>query len=665
MDLRKALPDAWRIFFNGRTLREVQSRAMPAIVRGASVILSGPTASGKTEAALAPLYQRHVSFRRQHLSVVYVAPTRALVNDMYERLMVYFGATSPDVIQRYTGDHHGFAGPEGRFLLLATPEALDSLQLMKPGWLADVRAFVLDELHLLHATARGQQLRSVAARIRSALRAPADSRDVFQTVAMTATLRDAADVGQVWCGPDVQVLEVAGGRPIEQEVIVVAGEAAGIELANRIDGLARAGKSPKVLAFANSRNGGHRLAAQLAERLQDTRIPVHFHSGVLSKAEREHVEEAMRKDRHGICVATSTLEVGIDIGDVDIVVLAQPPHTVSAYLQRIGRGNRRSERCVVWAFAADEEEHQLYMCLHHCAERGDVDDQHDYHRPSVDFQQVLSVVWRGMRTGKAVTRDGVVGQAFGETSLEAIQDMLLTGVLHERRGALVLSDEWVDVCDQRGMHTVIVGAAATSLVDVNTGDVLGVGGGEMRDGGLVYTGSGMRAIKGADDAGIYLGSKVRPRTGDLAKLPQSRQRGPGLSRQVVWAMAALRGEDPTVWRLRGDTLVTWGGERFNSLLAAVLRASGHPKGLKSSAVALQGVTTVDVSPPVLADLAARVQERRLIPVKTANRFVEQTRFFGDMSPSLASEEAQRALPFPGLLRWLKQCRLDITRRRES
>jgi ATP-dependent Lhr-like helicase len=655
VDFPAALPDAWRVFFHGRAPRAVQAQAMPALVRGASALLSGPTASGKTEAVLAPLYQRHVSFGRQQLSVVYVAPTKALVNDMYERLMGYFASSSPGIIQRYTGDHHEFSSPLGRFMLLATPEALDSLQLMRPEDLEYVRALVLDELHLLHGSARGQQLLAVNARIRARCRAPVDKRDDFQTVAMTATLREAEAVAAKWCGTGAHVIHTAGARAIELETLLVGRTGAAASLASRIRATARAGTAEKFLIFANSRNRAHQLAAALAGELSRDAMPVFFHAGVLSRSERERVEGAMKKDRRGVCVATSTLEVGIDIGDVDVVVLAEPTHSVSAFMQRIGRGNRRSSRCVVWACAADQAEVHLYECLQHCAERGEVDDAHDYHRPSVDFQQVMSAAWRGMRTESPLTRANVEARTAGVVEVDVVDDMLLTGALLEVRGALVPSDEWCDECDARTIHSVIVGSAGRSLVDVNSGDVLGVGGAEMNAGGLVYAGSGLRAIAGSDGAGVYLRGVNRRSLEPLAKLPSAGGSGlRGVSRQVMWARASLAGQDPRVWYRHGDTLVTWGGTRYNQMLAAVLLASGHAKGLSASPLGLSGLT-LDVSPASLADSAREVSRRRLIPDKVASRFRETTQYVKHLSPAMAREESQRALPIDGLVRWLAEC----------
>ena len=91
------------------------------------MLFAAPTASGKTEAAIAPLYQRHVSFRRTDLSTVYLAPTKALVNDLYERMIAYLGTRREGIIARYTGDRHEFRSASGVFCLLATPEALKQM----------------------------------------------------------------------------------------------------------------------------------------------------------------------------------------------------------------------------------------------------------------------------------------------------------------------------------------------------------------------------------------------------------------------------------------------------------------------------------------------------------------------------------------------------------
>ena len=100
--LARMMPDALPIFFDGRRPYESQRLVMPAIVRGQNILFAAPTASGKTEAAIAPLFQRHRSFARGRLSTVYVAPTKALVNDLYERLVGYLGTRFPEAIAATT-----------------------------------------------------------------------------------------------------------------------------------------------------------------------------------------------------------------------------------------------------------------------------------------------------------------------------------------------------------------------------------------------------------------------------------------------------------------------------------------------------------------------------------------------------------------------------------
>src|SRR5262249_3991562 len=147
--------------------------------------------------------------------------------------------------------------PDGRFVLLCTPEALDSLQLVKPRLLVGVRAAICDELHLLHGTARGQQLRAVIARLRSAAAAPRNPKDVFQIVGTTATLRKAEAVAALWCGPESRVIKIGDPRDIDMSLVVANQSEMGSALAQRIQEV----DCQKALIFSNSRNGAHSLAA--------------------------------------------------------------------------------------------------------------------------------------------------------------------------------------------------------------------------------------------------------------------------------------------------------------------------------------------------------------------------------------------------------------------
>lgn len=646
------MPDAWRVFFRQRSSKPIQAAAMPVLVRGHSALLSSPTASGKTEAVFAPLYQRHVTFGRPDLSVVYVAPTKALVNDMFERLLTYFGGTAPEIIQRYTGDHHEFSDPAGKFALLTTPEALDSFQLVQPRLLRAVRAVICDEIHLLHGTARGQQLRSVVARICSRSNRPRDARDGFQVAGMTATVRDQDSVARIWFGQDAHVITVGEPRPIEMSIISAVRRKLVSAIASRL----RKCRHQKVLLFANTRNNAHRIAAALSTELGGDRWPVYLHIGILSRAERERIESAMKRDPRAICVATSTLEVGIDIGDIDLVILSEPPGSVSGFLQRIGRGNRRSDHCVVWACAESPEEEDLYRALLHCGRNGILDDVHESHRYSVEFQQALSLAWIGARSDDPLTMENLADRSGAAVTETVVQDMLATGVLHQVRGALIPSDEWMDQGDSRHIHSVIVGGSGLPLIDLRSGEIIGSADRATTVEGMIYAGSQLTAIRVSDRSGVYLEGPRGTSTRNLAMLPSTRGRKHGLSRQLVWALAELSGQNPRIWARDGNRLITWGGTQYNRLLAAVLAIADEHQGLKSDAHSISGIKgSPPIGPQHVRQLALEIFASERIPPKVATAFREPTAYLSSLSRSLQNQEARMSVPQAGFIRWLDEC----------
>ena len=262
-NLLRMMPNSFPIFFERRRPYEGQAAAMPEIVRGHDVLFASPTASGKTEAVVTPLFQRHLSFQRQALSTVYVAPTKALVNDLHARLVGVLGTRYPNAIRRYTGDRHELGAVSGGFCVLVTPEALDSLQLRRPEALADIRAVIIDEIHLLHGQPRGQQLRHVIDRIRRATKPARSQRDNFQIVGMTATLDDTYAVGHVWLGKNAKILMEGSPRQIDSELLDISNGTIHDPYLSRAQAIARwlnASNLEKLLIFANSRNAAHSLA---------------------------------------------------------------------------------------------------------------------------------------------------------------------------------------------------------------------------------------------------------------------------------------------------------------------------------------------------------------------------------------------------------------------
>ncbi|OYU38160.1 MAG: hypothetical protein CFE33_16390 [Pseudorhodobacter sp. PARRP1] len=653
-ELAQMMPDAFPIFFNARRPYPGQALVMPEIVRGKNVLFAAPTASGKTEAAVAPIYQRHISFRRSELSTIYVAPTKALVNDIHERLVTYLGIKNSGIIARYTGDRHEFSTSRGVFCVIVTPEALDSLQLRRPEMLASVRSVIVDEIHLLHGQARGQQLRHVIERIKCASVAPRSVRDVFQVVGMTATLDDMASVGRLWLGDDATVLSHGSPREINLQLIDLGSESSADPDQARARSLARwiAGSgAEKVLAFANSRNGAHAIAAHLHLELVGTRWPVHLHFGALAATERERVEEQMRSDRYGICVATSTLEIGIDIGDVDTVVLLDMPRSVSGFLQRIGRGNRRSGACRVVGFRDSDDSEILFHALLDCGRRGEQDDVHEYDRPSVRFQQILSLAWRATRQDRPLTIAALSKEAGSASHTPIVNDMMSTGSLMNIRGAIVPCDRLIDEGDTGRIHTVISGRPGNAVVDIRTGDTAIRDADEGSIGGAVFHAGSMRRLMAGSEGGAYLGDEAQ-RSQPLAKIKAT---GPALpmSRSIIWALARQKGFEPTIWQLDGSELVTWGGLTLNTLLAALLTRAAPGYRFSASPEAVFGqINAFDISVDAIRELASRTEAANDLPLSTAAKFMSPSRFVGELSETMSGEEKRRSVPWRLFHQWL-------------
>jgi len=573
---------------------------------------------------------------------------------MHSRLTEYFCETSAESVQRYTGDHHDFRNPKQRFTLLATPEALDSLQLMHPDMLRHIRAVICDELHLLHGTPRGQQLRHVIARIKSRTSPPPDHRDNFQFVGMTATLEDQANAAALWGGKDCVTISAGEPRPIDLEIFDVATVEARC-VAEKI----RECDHHKYLVFANTRNQAHEFVSELDHELGTSGWPLFMHIGIIGRAERERVEHEMKYGTRGICVATSTLEVGIDIGDVDVVVLLKPPMSISSFLQRIGRGNRRTGECRVWALARSGNDRQMYEALVRCARSGVMDDAHDFSRPSVEFQQAASIIWAGVRAGQNIDIAEVIRRSGSTLEAKTIYDMLTTGVAREIGKAIVLNDEWMDLGDLRRLHSTIASTGGLPIIDIESGEVIATGDRDLTVGRL-YAGSRVSVTAGADDKGVYAKPGQNQPKGPLAKLPAARRGIVGLSRQLVWATAEASGVDPAIWCRSGAKLYTWGGDKFNVIIAEALRCGKITSDAKPYSDHIDNIPpSLSITPSSVKRLVEDMHQRSLLRYGVAKKFRQPSQFLSVLSPQRQRDEALQSVPFSSLYRWLGSCKEQI------
>lgn len=318
-------------------LRAHQEQAIGPILDGHHVLVQAPTAGGKTEAALLPVLSRMLSEGWGAPSVLYLCPIKALLNDLEVRIQrmaslfglrvgVWHGDVNASSRRRITRDP-----PE---ILLATPESVEVMLVSRlvehRNFFAPLRSVIVDEVHAFAGDDRGWHLLGLLERVNRLAEGP------IQRIALSATLSNA----------DGLLDWFVAGRDGSRRVIVGAA-AAGAEadvqldfvgsLQNAAQVISRLHAGEKRLVFCDSRTQVEALATELRVHGVSTFVS---HSS-LSRGERLRAEAAFAQGNDCVIVATSTLELGIDVGDLDRVIQVDAPFTVAAFLQRLGRSGRR------------------------------------------------------------------------------------------------------------------------------------------------------------------------------------------------------------------------------------------------------------------------------------------------------------------------------------
>jgi len=388
-EVKALLPHTWPLFFtrHGR-FTSIQQVAIPPITAGQDILLIAPTATGKTEAVIAPLVERYWDGLRQPgLSLLYICPTRALVRDLYERLRSTL-ADAGIVVGMKTGDVGPVAAQRPPAILLITPESTDSLLTRAPRLFRQLQAIVLDEIHLFDNSPRGDHLRCLLGRIERIRNYERADAPPMQRVALSATVPNPAGVAERYLRQG-QIVQAGGGRKIEAEIRPL------YDLAELADALnQRAAR--KSLIFCNAREEAEQTAAYLRQHSRrEAEIFVHYSN--LDAAIRLEVEERFAAAAVAVCVATSTLELGVDIGSVDDVVLLGAPADPTSFLQRIGRGSRRQNEIRVLCLPKSPGEWARFAALLALANADsaplDVENAAVYgFRPSVIVQQIFSLI---------------------------------------------------------------------------------------------------------------------------------------------------------------------------------------------------------------------------------------------------------------------------------
>jgi len=370
-------------------LRPMQEKAIHEITGGQNIVLSASTGSGKTEAVVAPLVNQlwKTAIETDSLVIVYIAPTKALVNDLEKRLYNPLAQLRMRLGIRH-GDRDDLSSGRKLHFLITTPESLDVMLFRKEPALRLVHAVIIDEVHLLYNTQRGLQLSVLLRRLKEfALRN-------LQWAALSATIGRIEDVRDFLFGPDenASFITEAAEREIDAQIRHVVSEDDFLHTIQKLMGDA----PTKLLVFANSRRECERLAGIL-QRDINLRGRTLAHYSSLSTEVRIETEQKFSALDGAICIATSTLELGIDIGDIDAVLLWGVPASVESFLQRIGRGNRRQNKTNVVCLIPDTSTSSVadaleFMALLDAARKRELPIQAPFELFGAVGQQVLSVI---------------------------------------------------------------------------------------------------------------------------------------------------------------------------------------------------------------------------------------------------------------------------------
>ena len=329
-----------------------QKAAIPLVLKGLNVLIVAPTGTGKTEAAVIPVADLMLrEERRPGVKLIYITPLRALNRDILERIEWWFRKLDFRVAVR----HGDTSASERRFqaihppdVLVTTPETFQLLFLGKllRKSLSSVKWIIVDEVHEVASSKRGTQLAVLLRRlIKLTGREP-------QIIGLSATVGNPSEVAEflVGCGRDCRVVYVPVAKQIEVEVEYPepspGDEAEAQKLYLRPDAFARLKLIKKLvlentatLIFTNTRPMAELLSSRF--KLWDPDLPIHIHHGSLSVHSRTRAEKMLKTGRAKGIICTSSLELGIDVGHVDLVIQYNSPRQVSKLVQRVGRSGHK------------------------------------------------------------------------------------------------------------------------------------------------------------------------------------------------------------------------------------------------------------------------------------------------------------------------------------
>lgn len=321
-------------------LRPLQSESVAPIHEGRDCVLLAPTAGGKTEAAVFPVLSRMLEENWSGLSVLYLCPLRALANNLGPRLARY-----SQFVGRRAEVWHGDTGQGDRKrmrkdppdILVTTPESVEA-QLVSAFtneeiFFGGLRAVIIDEVHAFAAADRGWHMLAVLSRLERL------TGQRIQRIGLSATIGNPAEVLS-WLAPPRTGAQagLVVNPPVEAPPPPVVKVDFVGSLGNAAQVISQLHRGEKRLVFVDSRQ----RAEELGNDLKRLGVQAFVSHSALGFDERRQAEQAFAEAENCVIVATSTLELGIDVGDLDRVIQIDAPSAVASFLQRVGRTGRRA-----------------------------------------------------------------------------------------------------------------------------------------------------------------------------------------------------------------------------------------------------------------------------------------------------------------------------------
>ncbi len=328
--------------FGFSKLTEIQKNASPVILQKKDCLVIAPTGSGKTECSVIPIFSLLKNSKKNgKIKVLYITPLRALNRDVFRRITKYAYGNELSIEIR-----HGDTSQKDRRkirdnppdILITTPETLVILltQIKMLNALSDLEWIVIDEVHEILSSERGSQLSLSIERLEL------NSKYPLTKIGLSATVGNFEEAGKFVVGTKrkCQIIRDKSLRKYDVEVKYVDGTIS--DVAEKIiEYVSELDLDSPILLFTNTRGEAEFLATILKEK---SPIEVELHHGSLSKEVREETELTLREGKHGIVVCTSSLELGLDISSVELVIHYGSPRQVSKLIQRIGRSRHNLDK---------------------------------------------------------------------------------------------------------------------------------------------------------------------------------------------------------------------------------------------------------------------------------------------------------------------------------